>query len=161
MVQDYPPIDPDGFLAFARSLPAPEFYEAIKGAEPLSKPIGYRQTENRVRHYDQLPRYLEGFLVTGDAAYALNPVYAQGMTAALMGSQALETCLQAQHNRPDLSGLARSFQTHLSRAVADPWQMAIRQDRRWPIAEIAKQLDPTPHGRREPALTMPISTVTT
>ena len=78
MAGDYPPTSEAGFLAFAQSLPTPQLYEAISAAEPLTEPSGYRRTENRVRHYERLPRYLEGLLVCGDAAYTLNPVYAQG-----------------------------------------------------------------------------------
>jgi 2-polyprenyl-6-methoxyphenol hydroxylase-like FAD-dependent oxidoreductase len=132
MARDYPPVDEEGFMAFARSLPTPELYEAIKVAEPLSHPSGYRRNENRVRHFDQLPHYLEGFVVTGDAAYALNPVYAQGMTAAVLGSQALDRGLQQQSEQRNLIGLAKTFQAELGRAVAAPWKMAIMQDQRWP-----------------------------
>jgi hypothetical protein len=35
---DHPPTDPDGFLAFARSLRFPDIYEAIRDAEPLDDP---------------------------------------------------------------------------------------------------------------------------
>ena len=109
---------------------------------------GYRRTENRVRHYDKLPRYLEGLLVYGDAAYALNPVYAQGITAAVMGSRALAQCLSEQRNRQELTGLARAFQTELSRAVASTWKMSTSQDQRWPATEVAKQLNSVPSRGR-------------
>lgn len=142
MTRDYPPVDEAGFMAFARSLPTPELYEAIKTAEPLSHPSGYRRNENRVRHFDQLSRYLDGFVVVGDAAYALNPVYAQGMTAAVLGSQALDRCLQQQREQGNLIGLAKAFQTELGRAVAAPWKMAVQQDQRWP--DTISRVDFTP-----------------
>jgi 2-polyprenyl-6-methoxyphenol hydroxylase-like FAD-dependent oxidoreductase len=142
MAGDAPPTDEAGFLAFAQSLPVPQLAEAIKEAEPLSLPYGYRNTENRVRHYEKLPRYLEGFLVCGDAAYALNPVYAQGMTAAVMGSQALAKCLEEQSERRQLAGLAQAFQAQLSQVVADSWQLAVREDRRWPLTKETKELLP-------------------
>lgn len=142
MARDYPPTNEEGFMAFARSLPTPELYEAIKEAEPLTRVYGYRHAENRVRHYDKLPRYPEGFLVYGDAAYVLNPVYAQGMTAAVMGSQVLDYCLKAQRHQGNLMGLSKVFQTKLSQAVADPWQLAIRQDKRWPTTEVAEDIIP-------------------
>jgi len=78
--------------------------------------------------------------VSGDAAYVLNPVYAQGMTAAVMGSQALNDCLAVQRGRGNLTGLASAFQKKLSQAVADPWQLAIREDKRWPTTEIAEDI---------------------
>jgi hypothetical protein len=62
---DYPPTDDAGFMEYARSLATPELYDAICEARPLSKLRGFRRTENRVRRYDDLPRYLEGFLVMG------------------------------------------------------------------------------------------------
>jgi 2-polyprenyl-6-methoxyphenol hydroxylase-like FAD-dependent oxidoreductase len=144
MARDYPATDEAGFLDFARSLPTSRLYEAIKDAEPLSKPCGFRRTEHRVRHYDRLPRYLEGFLVAGDAAYALNPVYAQGMTAAAMGSLALDHALKQQQNKAgsDLTGLAKSFQKQLSKAVAGTWAMGTREDQRWPATEVAENVVP-------------------
>jgi 2-polyprenyl-6-methoxyphenol hydroxylase-like FAD-dependent oxidoreductase len=145
MARDYPPTDEAEFLDFARSLPTPEFYEAIREAEPLTRVSGFRRAENRVRHYDRLPRFLEGFLVSGDAAYVLNPVYAQGMTAAVMGSRALDDCLREQQRQGDLTGLAGAFQIKLSQAVADPWQLAIREDKRWPDTEVAEDIVPVRH----------------
>ena len=84
---DYPPTDEAGFLAFARSLRSPALYEAIAGAEPLTSIAGQRATENRLRHYDRLGRFPDGVVAVGDAACAFNPVYAQGMTAAALGSR--------------------------------------------------------------------------
>lgn len=138
---DYPPNDEAGFLEFAHSLPSRRIYEAIKAAEPLNEPHAFRRTENRLRHYDQLPRHLEGFLVMGDAVCGLNPIHAQGMSVAAMGSLALDRTLQAQHHSGsgDLTGLARAFQQALSEVVAGPWHMATSTDRRWPTTEGAEE----------------------
>ncbi|HEX6386769.1 MAG TPA: FAD-dependent monooxygenase [Anaerolineae bacterium] len=138
---DYPPTDPEAFLAFARSLPTPRLYEAIKEATPLTEPAGYRITDNRVRRYDKLPRYLEGFLVCGDAAFALNPVYAQGMTAAITGSQALDQALQAQGQQADLTGLAGAFQRRLSQTVGHLWHAATKQEWDWDVTEVTDNTD--------------------
>lgn len=144
MAKDYPPTDEAGLLAFLRGMPSSRMYEALKDAEPLTAPYGYRQAENRMRYYEKLPRYLENFLVAGDAVYAFNPVYGQGMTVAAMGSQTLEQCLQTQHRRHpdgDLTGLAQAYQRQLAQTIADPWQMATGQDIRWPGAEGGLQPD--------------------
>ena len=130
--RDYPPTDEEGFLAFARSLPSPRMYEAIQAAEPLSNIYGFRHTENRLRHYDELPRYLEGFLVCGDAACAVSPVHAQGMTLALLGLEALADCLAEQHGRGNLIGLAETFQQRLRQATNGVWKLIISDDLRWP-----------------------------
>jgi len=149
---DYPPTDEQGFLDFARSLPSQRLYEAIQEAEPLTKPYGYRRGENRMRHYESLPRYLEGFLAYGDSVSTLNPVYGLGMTAAALGSLALQHSLQTQRRMQaagDLTGLAQSFQRQLSRAVASTWHMVTREDRRWPATETADGLAAA--GQRIPA----------
>ncbi len=126
MAGDYPPTDEDGFWEFLRSLPSPRFYDVLKDAEPLTGPYGYRQAENRLRTYEKLPRYLEGFLATGDAVYAFNPVYGQGMTVAAMASLALDECLTAHRRHQGeqtLNGLAKQFQTKLAGVIAGPWQI--------------------------------------
>lgn len=154
MAGDHPPTSEAGFLAFAQSLPTPHFYEAICAAEPLTEPRGYRRTENRMRHYEQLPHYLEGFLVCGDAAYTLNPVHAMGMTAAVSGSLALENTLAAQAAWPrgnDLTGLSSAFQKRLSQVMAELWTMTTQQDRRWPMVEVIEQVDLARRQRQQAA----------
>ncbi|MBV7332300.1 FAD-dependent monooxygenase [Chloroflexi bacterium TSY] len=133
---DHPPTDEAGFLQFARSLPVPDFYAAIANAEPLSAPYGYQRAANRLRKYDQLPRYLDGLLAIGDAVYALNPVYGQGMTVAALGAKTVQQVLGAHRRRhavTDQSGLAKRFQRELAKVVAGPWQLATGQDLRWPV----------------------------
>jgi 2-polyprenyl-6-methoxyphenol hydroxylase-like FAD-dependent oxidoreductase len=134
---DYPAQDEAGFMEFARSLPTPVIAEALRGGEPLTDIYGYRKAENRLRHYDRLPAYLENFLVFGDAVYAFNPVYGQGMTVAAIGAEMLDTCLHEQ--KGDWTGLAEKFQKRLAKdVVALPWQMATGEDRRWAAGEKAQ-----------------------
>jgi flavin-dependent dehydrogenase len=133
--RDYPPTDEAGFLEFARSLRSPLLYEAIRDARPLAPIVGYRATENRLRHYDLLPRRPEGLLVLGDAACTFNPVYGQGMTVAAAGALALAGCLRAQGQRGDLRGLAARFQRRLARQLAPVWTLATNGDLRAPGTE--------------------------
>jgi hypothetical protein len=51
---DFPPLDNEGFLDFARSLPSQNFYEAIADAEPVSSIYAHRATANRLRHYEKV-----------------------------------------------------------------------------------------------------------
>jgi 2-polyprenyl-6-methoxyphenol hydroxylase-like FAD-dependent oxidoreductase len=130
----YPPADEEGFLEFARSLPSPIIYDAIKGAEPLTPIRSHRATENRRRHYERLRRQPANFLVTGDAACAFNPVYGQGMTAAALGALALDETLREQRRRyadGETDGLARRFQRRLAKANAAPWLLATGEDFRY------------------------------
>jgi flavin-dependent dehydrogenase len=137
---DYPPTDGAEFLSWTRDMPAQELYEALKDAEPLTKPYGYRRTENRLRHYDRLPRYLEGFLVIGDAVYTLNPLYAMGITAAALSTQALAESLEAQHG--ESTGLARAFQKRLRQAVDRPLKLVITEDQRWAATRVKVNAGP-------------------
>lgn len=123
---DYPPTDEKGFLGFARSLRDPILHDAVKDAEPLSPVSGYRATENRTRRYEKLARMPRNFVVLGDAACAFNPVYAQGMTVAALGAEALEQSLS------DPSGPGRRFQKRLAKINAAPWTIATAQDLRVP-----------------------------
>lgn len=132
--RDYPPADEEGFLEFARSLPSPVIYDAIKEAEPLTPIRSHRATENRRRHYERLERQPDNFLVTGDAACAFNPVYGQGMTTAALGALALDESLREQRRRlpgGEMNGLARSFQKRLAKANAAPWLLATSEDFRY------------------------------
>jgi 2-polyprenyl-6-methoxyphenol hydroxylase-like FAD-dependent oxidoreductase len=106
-------------------LRSPILYEAIKDAEPIGAISGYRDTENRRRHYEKLSRQPDNLLVTGDAACAFNPIYAQGMTTAALGAEVLEECLRESG---DLTGLSKRFQKKLSKANAASWLLATGED---------------------------------
>jgi 2-polyprenyl-6-methoxyphenol hydroxylase-like FAD-dependent oxidoreductase len=140
VAEDYPPVEDDAFLEFARSLSTPQLYEAIQDAKPLTRPVGFQRTASRLRRYDKLPRYLEGFLVCGDAAYILNPLYAQGMTAAAIGSQALDQCL-ARHTQDNLTGLSHAFQEQLSRSLSHLWHMVTTQAWHWSATTVTDNRD--------------------
>lgn len=129
---DHPPNDLEGYLEFARSLPTPELYNAIKNATPLSDIHHYSGNENRLRAYDRMRRYPENFVVMGHAACAFNPVYAQGMTTAALEAQVLDRQF-SRARQPWISrNLAQHIQQQLAQVQATPWMMAISQDYRYP-----------------------------
>ncbi len=128
----YPSTDEAAFLDFARGLPHPLVYEALRMSEPLSKISGYRRTENRRRHIERLAAWPEGLLVLGDAACCFNPIYGQGMTVAaqsalLLGEVLEEAGLDAGRSRTDV---AARFHRRLAKLTATPWMMATGEDRR-------------------------------
>ena len=131
--RNYPPSDEAGFVEFARSLRSLALYDAIRTAEPCSPIYATRATENRRRHFDAV-RMPEGFVVTGDAACAFNPVYGQGMTTAALAAETLAASLEAIRRRTGLphgAGFSRHFQRTLAHATKAPWMLAIGEDLRY------------------------------
>lgn len=134
---DQPPTDEAGFLEFARSLPTPDLYEAIREAEPLSEAVPGGLPSHLWRRYEQMARFPEGLIALGDAVCSINPVFASGMSLAAVGAETLAGCLK--QGGPDLS---RRFQRALAKALDGAWQGATGDDLKFPETE----------GKRAPGL---------
>lgn len=128
----YPPNDPDEFDAFAHRL-GPEFEDALKDAEPISQPYGYRGTSSRWRHYEQLERWPERFVVLGDAFCAFNPVYGQGMSVAAMSAAVLAD--RVRRSNGNLDGIAQATLREISKVTQPVWLLATSSDLEWPATE--------------------------
>jgi 2-polyprenyl-6-methoxyphenol hydroxylase-like FAD-dependent oxidoreductase len=124
---DHPPTDPDGFLAFARSLRFPDIYETISDAEPLDDPVGFRFPASVRHRYERLPRFPDGLLVLGDAVSSFNPIYGQGITVA-----ALEALALRRHLEPGIQPQPRRFFAEVARLVDVPWDIAAGGDLAFP-----------------------------
>ena len=123
MLGDHPPTDPDGFLDFARSLRFPDIYQAIRDAEPLDDPVGFRFPASVRHRYERLDRFPDGLLVMGDAVCSFNPIYGQGMSVAALEALALRRDLQlGAEPQP------RRWFRDLARVVDVPWDIAVRGD---------------------------------
>jgi len=132
---DYPPTDNAGFLEYARSLPVPDLYEAIKDAEPLTPVASHKIPSSRHRHYERLVRFPEGLVVLGDALCSFNPIYGQGMTTASLDAVELDACLReqrARYGQAEITGLADTFRKRVAKVLETPWMMATSEDFRWP-----------------------------
>jgi 2-polyprenyl-6-methoxyphenol hydroxylase-like FAD-dependent oxidoreductase len=127
---DHAPTDPKGYLEFARSLPAPEIYNIVKYAEPLTDPVAYKFPAHLRRRYEKMDRFPQGYLVLGDALCSFNPIYGQGMTVAALESKALGEWLQGNNNHS-----AASFFTKTSRIIDSSWETAVGNDLRFPEVE--------------------------
>jgi 2-polyprenyl-6-methoxyphenol hydroxylase-like FAD-dependent oxidoreductase len=134
---DYPPTDETGFLEFLRSIPAPDIYNILSRAEPLSEIHAYKYPASLRRHYERLQRFPEGYLVLGDAFASFNPIYGQGMTSAALQAQALDQILK---KRRSLHDLWRPFYREAAKVVDTPWQMAVGEDFRYPETEGPKSV---------------------
>jgi 2-polyprenyl-6-methoxyphenol hydroxylase-like FAD-dependent oxidoreductase len=124
---DHPPTDPDGFLAFARSLRFPDIYQAVRDAEPLDDPVGFRFPVSVRHRYERLDRFPDGLLVLGDAVCSFNPVYGQGMTVA-----ALEALILRRHLQHGTRPQPHRFFADLARVVDVPWDIAVGGDLAFP-----------------------------
>ncbi|URN01089.1 FAD-dependent monooxygenase [Actinomadura madurae] len=121
-LDDHPPTDEEGFLAFAASLRHPVLYETIRDAEPLGPIHGFRHMANERRHYEALAAWPQGLLVVGDATCALNPVYAQGMSVAAMSAHRLRDLLH--EGVDDCATLQKELAAGNDRA----WHVAVGAD---------------------------------
>ncbi|MBO3750586.1 FAD-dependent oxidoreductase [Streptosporangiaceae bacterium NEAU-GS5] len=130
MLGDQPPTDPEGHLAYVKSLPVPDIYEAVKDARLLDQRVSFRFPASRRRRYERLTRFPEGFLVVGDAACSFNPVYGQGMTVA-----ALESRVLRDHLRSGGVPSAQRFFQDISEVIDTPWDVAAGADLGWPGVE--------------------------
>jgi 2-polyprenyl-6-methoxyphenol hydroxylase-like FAD-dependent oxidoreductase len=124
---DHPPTDPDGFLAFARSLRFPDIYQAVRNGQPLDDPIAFRFPASVRHRYERLARFPDGLLVVGDAVCHTNPIYGQGMTMA-----ALEALALRRHLQGGTAPQPRRWFRDLARVVDVPWEMAGGADLSFP-----------------------------
>jgi 2-polyprenyl-6-methoxyphenol hydroxylase-like FAD-dependent oxidoreductase len=123
---DHAPTDDEGFLAFAKTLPLPDLYEALQDAEPLDQPVLIRFPASVRHRYDKLRRFPAGLLVIGDAACSFNPMYGQGMSVA-----AVEALLLRDHIAAGGPRWRRFFAT--IRPVVDvPWRISVGGDLSFP-----------------------------
>lgn len=83
------------FLPYARSLASPAIADALASAEPLTPVTRSASTASRRRRVERSGERPGNLLLAGDAACCLNPVYAQGMTAAAFAATALADCLDS------------------------------------------------------------------
>ena len=127
---DHPPTDPDGFLDFARSLRFPDIHEAIREAEPLDDPVGFRFPASTRHRYERLRRFPAGLLVVGDAVCSFNPIYGQGMSVA-----ALEALMLRRHLEQAIEPQPARWFNDLARMVDVAWNMSAGGDLAFPGVE--------------------------
>jgi len=133
----------DDYLDYARhALGTPLLADLLAAAEPVTAITHSRSTFNRRHRFDRLTDWPRGFLVLGDAATALNPVYGQGLTVAARGAVALRAALAG--GRP----VTRRVQRAVARSAVLAWEVSTRQDRRFPntVGPAIGPIDRLAHG---------------
>ncbi|MEM7128231.1 MAG: hypothetical protein AAF702_18005 [Chloroflexota bacterium] len=135
---DHPPTDDGAFLDFARSLPQPDVYEQLRHATPVIPVRAYKLPSNQWRRYEQVARWPDGLVVTGDAVCSFNPSFGQGMTVAALHAVALGEelhNLKIRNKELNQPGIAKRFQKEAARIVNNPWMITTGEDLRFPQAE--------------------------
>lgn len=127
----YPPTDAAGFDLGLTQLISPAIAEALRDAEPLTTPRGFRIPICVRRHYEQMEQWPAGLLVLGDALSTVDPIYGQGMTVAAIQAENIATCLREQDG-PDFE---RDALRRLQRASYPAWWLSALEDLRWPGVE--------------------------
>ncbi|MCX4825160.1 FAD-dependent monooxygenase [Streptomyces sp. NBC_01142] len=127
-----PTKDAEAFEEFARRLRDPIVGELLAQAQPLTDVVVSRSTINRRHFYEKIRNWPEGFLVTGDAVAAYNPVYGHGMSVAAQSALAMRKLIR-QHGW-GTPGLARRIQKAVARPVSAAWDLATGQDVFYPGA---------------------------
>ena len=130
--KNYPPTDPQEFDAFIPRL-GPEFEAALKDAEPISQPYGYRGTSSCWNHYEALERWPERLVVLGDAFCGFNPIYGQGMSASAKSAAALAEAIRRSNG--NLDGIAQTTLRAIGKITEGVWLLATSSDLEWPGTE--------------------------
>ena len=124
-----PPTDIEGFREYARSLPVPEVYEAIRDVEPVNGPFSFSFPASRRRRFERMSRFPDGLLVIGDAACIFNPVYGQGMSMAAVEATILRDLLRRGAAGP------RAYFKAVAKAQNAPWSVSAGGDLSFPEVE--------------------------
>jgi 2-polyprenyl-6-methoxyphenol hydroxylase-like FAD-dependent oxidoreductase len=119
-----PPTDLDAFVEYARTLWTRDVHALVADAEAIGEASTGAFPANVRRRYDRLRRFPGRYVVTGDAACSLNPVYAQGMSVAF--GEALTLARVLDRHGLDRVGPRFFRQTNPITGVA--WSMATGAD---------------------------------
>ncbi len=129
--RDYPPTDEREFMNFIESLRSSLLFDVLRDAKPISPIRSYRNTENRLRHYEEMSSFPGGFVLLGDSVCAFNPVYGQGMTVAAMDAMELDRVLSAWKKEILTAEFGKRFQRTLKKTKQLPWSLATGEDCRY------------------------------
>jgi 2-polyprenyl-6-methoxyphenol hydroxylase-like FAD-dependent oxidoreductase len=116
------PPEAAGAADFARGLADPALAPLL-GRPWLSAPARHTFRSSLRRHWDRLHPLPSGLCVVGDAVASFNPIYGQGMAAALLQAEALGAAID-RHG----AGHAHAAAREVARVADAPWTTATGGD---------------------------------
>ncbi len=131
---DHPPADQAGFLEFAKKLPKPDVFEAVKDAAFLTDISLHKFPSSIRRHYDRMGKFPDGIIPVGDSNVSLNPLFGQGMTVAFMSVRDLGVLFTGINgaDKNAVKGIRDKFFKRINKIFSTPWDLAMGQDFRYP-----------------------------
>jgi flavin-dependent dehydrogenase len=118
-----PPLDADGFRAFARTLPAPELAALLDSRALLEPPRPFRFAACRRRRFERLRAAPQGYLVIGDALCSFDPTFGQGMSVAALEAEALRAALDG-----GAEGLPQRYHRAAAGLADRAWSLVVGAD---------------------------------
>lgn len=125
-----PPASVAELMEHAERLMPAHAFQALRTGTPLADIALHRFPASRWRRYDQMARFPDRLLVTGDAVCSFNPIYGQGMTVAAIDAVALHACL-----RRGADALARRYHREAAKSIQVAWRTAVGSDLALPEVE--------------------------
>ncbi len=113
--------------------------------QPLTPIRGFGTPENHWRHFEWMHRWPTGFVVTGDAVCAFNPICGQGMTVSVLDAMTIQQCLQ-EHQRSRRVHFEQHLQHQIAKITSRVWFLATNEDLRWPTVKL-RRARPNPRLR--------------
>lgn len=129
----------DAFLDALGRLTTTTLRDALQHAQPPAAIRHYRFPASVWKHFERLPRLPRGLIPIGDAICQFNPIYGQGMSAAVQQSRLLQTALaSAAHESDPLSAAQVAFTFGIESILQTPWTMALNSDLAFPQTQATR-----------------------
>jgi 2-polyprenyl-6-methoxyphenol hydroxylase-like FAD-dependent oxidoreductase len=129
----------DAFLAALDRLTTTTLRDALQHAQPPAAIRHYRFPASIWKHFERLPRLPRGLIPIGGAICRFNPIYGQGMSAAVQQSRLLQTALAgAAYQSDPLSAVQAAFMSNIEPILQTPWTMALNSDLAFPQTQATR-----------------------
>jgi len=144
------PLDHEGWMEYAASLPDQTLFNVAQRCEPLG-PITRFASAPNISHQYHTMKLPEGLVILGDAFTALNPLYGQRMSVAAQQAVLLEKTLgkirvgrsgEFRIRHAMRAMLAPRVHKLLHKQVGLAWQLSTCEDMRWPCVKIEGMTKP-------------------